>query len=369
MAGKGEEMYEHYYAVIMAGGGGTRLWPLSRQGRPKQMVRLFGERTMFQISVDRLKGLFPPERIFIVTTDDQARHLKALSPEIPSANYLIEPSPKNTASVVGLAAISLQKHDPAAVMAILTADHFIENIPQFHRVLRSAYEVAEQEFLVTLGIRPTYPATAYGYIQVGSQVGTFGDLPVYSGLRFLEKPDAQKAKEFFDSGSYVWNSGMFVWKADQIIVEFARQTPGLYAGLQQISRSWRTPGQDSVTRQVWETLQPISIDYAVMEGAENVTVIPVEDLGWSDVGSWDTLFELLQPDSQGNIIHEANFLGFDTKNTLVFGNNDERLVVTVGVEDLVVVDTGDVLLVCTRSHAQQIRQVVQTLKEQKSKLA
>jgi mannose-1-phosphate guanylyltransferase len=362
-------MFENYYAVIMAGGGGTRLWPLSRQTQPKQMVRLFGDRTMFQISVDRLKGLFPSERIFIVTTEDQARHLKTLCPEIPSANYVIEPSPKNTASVVGLAAVCLQKHDPAAVMAILTADHFIENIPRFHQVLRSAYEVAEQEFLVTLGIHPTYPATGYGYIQVGSAIGTFGDLAVYSGLRFLEKPDVQKAQEFFDDGSYFWNSGMFVWKADQIIVEFARQTPELYAGLQRISRSWNAPDRIPVTNQVWETIQPISIDYAIMEGAENVAVIPSEGLGWSDVGSWDSLFELLGSNQDGNIIQDANFLGFDTQNTLVFGNNDQRLIVTVGVEDLVIVDTGDVMMVCNRAQAQQIRQVVQSLKEQNSKFA
>ncbi len=362
-------MFDHYYAVIMAGGGGTRLWPLSRQERPKQMVRLFGEQTMFEISVNRLKGLFPPERILIVTVEEQARQLKTLCPEIPSANYVLEPSPKNTASVVGLAAISLQKRDPAAVMAILTADHFIENIPLFHQVLRSAYEVADQEFLATLGIRPGYPATGYGYIQVGSQVGVFADLPAYSGLRFLEKPDEPTAQQFFENGAYVWNSGMFVWKVDQIIVELARQMPDLYAGLQLISRSWNTPDAPTVTRQVWENLKPISIDYGVMEGAENVAVIPTEGLGWSDVGSWDSLFELLESDSDGNIIHDAEFLGLETKDTLVFGNNDGRLIVTVGVTDLVVVDTGDALLVCSRAYAQQIRHVVKMLKDQKSHLA
>jgi mannose-1-phosphate guanylyltransferase len=362
-------MYENYYAVIMAGGGGTRLWPLSRQARPKQMVKLFSDRTMFQVSVDRLIGLFPPERICVVTVEDQARQLKTQYPEIPAENYILEPEPKNTASVVGLAAIALQKRDPNAVMAILTADHYIGNLEQFHRLLKAAYEVTEHEFLVTLGIQPTFPSTGYGYIEVGAEIRKNQGLPVHRAVKFLEKPDQELAFQLFESGSYAWNSGMFVWKVDQIIVEIARQMPELYAGLQLISRSWNTSQRAEVTRKVWSGLDPISVDYGVMEGAENVAIIPAQNLEWSDVGSWESLFAVLTTDGEGNIIHEANHLGLETKNSLIFGNNGERLIVTIGVEDLVIVDTGDVLLVCPKDYAQQVRQVVKSLRDAGSPLA
>lgn len=362
-------MHDNYYAVIMAGGGGTRLWPLSRQDRPKQMIQLIGDRTMFQISVDRLEGLFPPERILVVTVEDQARQLQKQVPDIPAENFILEPEPKNTASVVGLAAVSLQKRDPQAVMAILTADHYIENVPRFHQLLSAAYQVAVDGFLATLGIQPTFPSTGYGYIQTGGAIGSYQGLQVFHALRFLEKPDEDTAEEFFDSGAYTWNSGMFIWKTDQIIVEFARQMPELYAGLQRISRQWNTPEREATIREVWSGLERISIDYGVMEGAENVAVIPASELGWNDVGSWESLFDVLPVDERGNIITRARYLGFDTKDTLVYGNNDDRLVVTLGVEDLVIVDTGDVLLVCNKSNAQQVREVVQALRNKNSDLA
>lgn len=362
-------MYEDYYAVIMAGGGGTRLWPVSRQESPKQMIRLFGERSMFQISVDRLRDLFPPERICVVTNEEQSRQLRRQYPEIPQENFILEPEPKNTASVVGLAAITLQKRNPGAVMAILTADHYIGNIPRFHQLLKAAYSVANQGFLVTLGIQPSYPSTAYGYIHTGSQIGVFEGLPVNNALRFLEKPDEATARELFAEGDYAWNSGMFVWKVDQVIVEFARQMPELYSGLQRISRDWNTEKRAQTTRQVWDGLERISIDYGIMEGAENVAVIPAAELAWSDVGSWESLFEVLAADADGNITYQANHLGFDTRDTLVFGNNDERVVVTVGVNNLVIVDTGDVILVCARDSSQQIREVVQYIIKNRSELA
>ncbi|MFN2194972.1 MAG: mannose-1-phosphate guanylyltransferase [Anaerolineales bacterium] len=362
-------MYENYYAVIMAGGGGTRLWPVSRQGNPKQMIQLFGERSMFQISVDRLTELFPPERICVVTSEEQSRQLRPQYPEIPPENFILEPEPKNTASVVGLAAITLQKRNPNAVMAILTADHYIGNVPRFHKLLKTAYTVANQGFLVTLGIQPTYPSTAYGYIHMGSEIGEYEGLPVHNARRFLEKPDEATASELFASGDYAWNSGMFVWKVDQIIVEFARQMPDLYTGLQLISRDWNSDKRAQTIKKVWDGLERISIDYGVMEGAENVAIIPASELAWSDVGSWESLFEVLEANGDGNIAYQASHLPFDTHNTLVFGNNEDRLVVTIGVDDLVIVDTGDVLLVCSRDSSQQVREVVQYIKKNRNELA
>lgn len=360
-------MFENYYAVIMAGGGGTRLWPLSRRAFPKQMVSLFDEKTMFQISINRLGELFPPERIYVVTIAEQVDQLRVQVPEIPKLNYIVEPLPKGTASVVALASVILQKHNPNATMAILTADHFIQNIDRFIQLLKAAYEAADQGYLVTLGIAPTYAATGYGYIQVGDALGAFEGISGHHAMRFLEKPNQEKAEQFFESGAYAWNSGMFVWTVEQIIVEFARQMPELYAGVQKISRHLGTGNEKKSIENIWHELRPETIDYGIMEGAENVAVFPVNDLGWSDIGSWESLFEVLPADENGNITYHAKHLGLETKNVLVYGNQDDRLIVALGVEDLVIVDTGDVILVCTKEKSQMIRQVVNILNEKGGK--
>jgi mannose-1-phosphate guanylyltransferase len=356
-------VFENYYAVIMAGGGGTRLWPVSRQARPKQMVSLFDDRTLFQISVDRLAGIFPPERICVVTVAEQAGLLAAQCPQIPAENYFLEPAPRGTASVVGLAAVVLQRRDPQAVMAILTADHYIGDVPRFHQLLRAAFEAAGQERLVTLGIAPTFASTGYGYIQIGEALGVHHGMPVHRALRFKEKPAEAAAAQMIQAGDHAWNSGMFVWKTDAVLQEFARQMPELYAGLQRIQADWDTPGRAATTSQVWQDLKPQTIDYGIMEGARNVAVIPAAGLQWSDVGSWESLFEVLPADADGNIVRGSQHLPIDTRRTLVFGEGSPRLVVTIGVEDLVIVEMGDVLMVCARQHAQQVRQAVQALRQ------
>ncbi len=358
--------YDHYYAVIMAGGGGTRLWPLSRRKRPKQMLDLLGERSLFQIAVDRLEGLFPPERICVATVAEQAAALQAQCPAIPAENYFIEPLPRGTASVVGLAAAALRQRSPDAVMAVLTADHFIANVERFRRVLRAAYHASQDASLVTLGITPTYAATGYGYIEIGELLYTSEDLPVHRALKFKEKPDAKRARAFLSDGRHAWNSGMFVWRVDAILEEIARQMPDLHAGVGRISEAWQTRGAQprQVVRAVWEELQSQTVDYGIMERARRVVVIPAADLGWSDVGSWDAVFDVLEHDAQGNAVRQARHIGLDTRNTLIFdATASERLFVTIGVQDLVLVDTGDVVLVCRRDQAQKVREVVRSLKE------
>ncbi len=220
-------MSDHFYAVIMAGGGGTRLWPLSRKETPKQMLQLIGERTMFQLAVDRLEGLFPAERILVVTVAEQAAGLQEQCPEIPAENYLLEPMPRGTASVVGLAAIELIRRDPEATMAILTADHYIEDIPMFQNLLLAASDVAQRGNLVTLGIVPTFPATGYGYVQRGQELGKFRGVAAYHALRFKEKPDIAKAKEMIAGKDHYWNSGMFIWRVDRILEEIRGLMPDL----------------------------------------------------------------------------------------------------------------------------------------------
>lgn len=356
-------MAEPFFAVIMAGGGGTRLWPLSRQSRPKQMLSLFDERTLFQTSVERLNGVFDCSTTLVVTVEQQARELAQQSADIPAENFLIEPMPRGTASVVGLAAIALQQRNPDATMAVLTSDHFIGNEENFRETLRVAYDVAQEGYLVTLGITPSFPATGYGYIQQGEAIGAYRGKTVYRVLRFKEKPNEDQARQMLWGGDHAWNSGMFVWKVSTILAEFERQMPDLYAALMEIARAWDTPERDEVIHRIWPTLREETIDYGIMEGAQKTALIPAADLGWSDVGSWDSLFEVLDTDENGNIVMGGEHIGLETKDSLVYVHHAHRLIVTIGVTDLVVVDTGDVLLVCPKDKAQMVRQVVSQLKK------
>jgi mannose-1-phosphate guanylyltransferase len=356
-------MTEHTYAVIMAGGGGTRLWPVSRKEKPKQLLPLLGKETLFQSTVARLETLFPPERILVVTVAEQAREMREQVPSIPVENYLIEPAPRGTASVVALAAAVLKKRDPQAVMAMQTADHHIRNNDLFQYLIRAAFDVAEKEYLVTLGITPTFPSTGYGYIQQGEPLAGEHKYPVYTVKRFKEKPDEETAHQLLRSGDHSWNSGMFVWRVDAILAELERQMPELYHVASKIADAWDMPEREQVLYATWLDLKTETIDYGVMERAERVAVLPAGGLGWSDVGSWDSLFDVLLPDMNGNVAANAQHLALDTHNTLVYTKNDERLVVTIGLDDLVIVDAGDVLMVCQVDQAQKVKDVVEHLKK------
>ncbi|HJQ14489.1 MAG TPA: sugar phosphate nucleotidyltransferase [Anaerolineales bacterium] len=353
----------HTYAVIMAGGGGTRLWPISRKETPKQLLPLLGKDTLFQSTVARLEKLFPPERILVVTVAEQAREMQKQVPAIPLENYLIEPSPRGTASVVALAAAVLQKRDPQAAMAIQTSDHYIRNRDLFHYLIRAAFEVAQENYLVTLGITPTYPSTGYGYIQQGAALDGDYKYPVYTVERFREKPDQETAQKLLRSGDHSWNSGMFVWRADTILGEVKRQMPELFNVVSKIAGAWGTPEQDEVVQEHWFSLKSQTIDYGVMEKAERVAVLPAGGLGWNDVGAWDSLFDVLLPDMNGNVAANSQHLAVDTHNTLVYSKTDERLVVTIGIDDIVVVDAGDVLMVCKVDQSQKVKDVVEHLKK------
>ncbi len=357
-------MIENFYAVIMAGGGGTRLWPLSRQNRPKQMLKLGQERSLFQVAVDRLQDILPPERILVVTVEEQASELQEQCPEIPSENFLLETMPRGTASVVGYAAVVLNKKDPDSVMAVLTADHIIGNLKLFQQLLQASDQVASENYLVTLGITPTFPATGYGYTRQGTLLGKYQELNVYEVQEFTEKPALPEAEKMYKSGNYAWNSGMFIWRTDVILKEISRQMPKLASQLSLIKEAWETPEQEQVVRKVWPEIKPQTIDFGIMENAEKVAVIPAKDLEWNDVGSWEAIFDLLPKDEHGNITKGIDHMALDTKDTLVFGEESPRLVVTIGAEDLIIVDTGDILLVCKRGQAQDVRQVVKRLREE-----
>jgi mannose-1-phosphate guanylyltransferase len=353
---------KHTYAVIMAGGGGTRLWPISRKKHPKHVLPLLGERTLFQSTLDRLDGFIPSERVLVVTTADQAEELRKQAPQLSHANFLIEPQARGTASVIGLAAAVLMKRDPEAVMLVLTSDHYIRNHDLFHLVMRIGVQVACKNYLVTLGITPTFPATGYGYIQRDAALPEKFDYPVYRVLRFIEKPDEMKARTMIAGGDHSWNSGMFIWRADRILDEFARQMPDLKTTLDRIGAAWDTPEQDIVLGSEWTHLKSETIDYGIMEHAANVAVLPAGGLEWSDVGSWDSLFDVLLPDERGNVVVNSEHMSLETCDTLVY-STEKKLVVTIGVDDLIVIDSGDALLICRRDKAQQVRQVIENLRK------
>ena len=345
------------YALIMAGGTGTRLWPLSRANRPKQALQLVGDRTMFQHSVDRLAPLFKPENIFVVTRSEHAPILSAQSPEIPKANFIVEPEGRGTAPAIALGAIHLHRLDPKATMVVVTADHYISEKERFQEALQAAIQVADNGHLVTLGISPSGPSTGFGYVQQGQSLGSLVDLPYYRVERFTEKPNLETARLMVQSGSYSWNSGMFIWRLDRILEEFARQMPEFYTQLSQVEKTLGSPDYLATLQHVWPRVAKQTIDYGIMEGAKDVVVFPVS-IGWSDIGSWASLLELLPKDLQGNI-NIGPTLQIDTRDSLVFGNH--RLIATIGIKDMVIVDTEDALIICPKEREQDVREIVKRL--------
>ena len=347
-----------YYAVIMAGGSGTRLWPLSRQKYPKQALKLVGEKTMFQYAVERITSIFPLEQILVVTRVEHAPILMEQVPNLPIENFILEPEGRGTAPAIGLAAVHLQNRDPNAVMAILTADHFISRTEHFCQVLSAAEGIASDGSFVTLGIQPETPSTGFGYIQQGSSLGEMNGFKFFAVERFTEKPDPTTAEKMVSTGNFSWNSGMFIWRVDRILEEFERQMPAFYTQLMTVKHAIESPDYTSQINRIWPKVSKQTIDYGVMEGARNVVVIPVE-IGWTDIGSWGALFDLLPSDQNGNVLI-GNNLNIDSENTLVFGN--KRLVSIMGVKDLIIIDTPDALMVCSREREQDVKTIVEALK-------
>jgi mannose-1-phosphate guanylyltransferase len=351
-----------YYAVIMAGGGGTRLWPLSRKDHPKQMLTIFGDQSLYQMAVARLQGVIDPEKILIVSAQDQFQALHEATPFLPEKQFILEPQPRGTASVIGLAAAIISLTHSQAVMAVLTSDHIIRNVALFHDLLRSAQHVAETGQLVTLGIHPNVPSIGYGYIHIGEPLHEVDGKKVYRVRRFVEKPDLDTARQMLASGDFTWNSGMFFWRVDVILEQFRKWMPELYGKLQSIQTAWNTPDREKVMAEVWPTIRPETIDYGIMEKAEQVAVLPAEGLGWNDVGSWSSLNEVLDSDTDNNITLAESIIKLDTTSSIIYENDRNKLVATLGIDDLIVIDTPESLLVCSRKDAQRIREIVQILK-------
>jgi len=351
----------HAYAVIMAGGGGTRLWPLSRKATPKQLLELFDGKTLFELAVTRLEGLFAPEHILVVTITEQAEKLKIIAPHIPVSNYLIEPLPRGTAAVVAMAAAAIIKRDPDGIMVVLTADHYIEKVYEFKAILNAGCEFANHGHLVTLGIKPTYPATGYGYIEAGENLRSKGEYLIKQVLRFEEKPDENRAIDFLKSGKYYWNSGMFIWKAKVIRDEFSRHMPALAGILKEIEQSIGVDHNSKNFSEKWQSITPQTIDFGIMEKSDNVVVIPVEEIGWNDVGFWDSLFDLMPADDNGNIILGTSIHPLELKSILVLSNEEKKMIIPLGVQNMIIVNTPDALLICPRGESQKVKMLVEYL--------
>lgn len=347
------------YALIMAGGTGTRLWPRSRTSQPKQFLPLLGERTMLQETADRILPLVRPDQIVVVTGQRYVDLTAEQLPEVPRSNLIGEPSGKGSAPAIGLGALAMLRADPDATLVVLSSDHQIQKVDVFRNALKAADELAQQGYLVTLGIHPTEPQTGYGYIQRGAEIGTFNGFRGYAVERFVEKPNRDKATEYVASGQYSWNAGIFIWRAETIMQAFGEHMPELRRQLAEIDAAGAV-SDPAAYRDVWERIENITIDYGIMERARRVAVIPV-DIGWSDVGDWDSLAEIATGDG-GNIV-QAQHVGIDTASSVIYSDSG-RLIATIGLDSYLVIDTGDALLIAPRDRAQEVKKIVDELKQQ-----
>lgn len=346
------------FSVIMAGGGGTRFWPLSRKETPKQLLNLSGKDLMINETIDRLLKVCDNKDVFVVTNTTQVAKMRvAVKGRMPLENIISEPSARNTAACIGYAAMQIMKKHGDGVMVVTPSDAYIRNSDKYASVLKEAVGVAEKTSgLVTIGITPTFPATGYGYIKYLKGEGCAKKVE-----RFVEKPSEELAVKYLKEGGYAWNSGVFVWKVSVILEKFKEFLPDIYEKLCEIEKSIGTSEEEAQVNEIYPTIRSISIDYGVMEKASNIWVIPSE-FGWSDVGSWDMMKTLHKEDENGNI-KLGDTLTLDTTNSIVF--SDGQLVATVGVDNLVVVATKDAILVCPKDKAQDVKKIVDKLKEEK----
>lgn len=347
------------YGVIMAGGGGTRFWPLSRKERPKQLLNLTGREIMVNETIDRLLPAVDKNHLFIVTNVTQVSLMaEETKGRVQRGHILAEPAARNTAACIGYAAMELVKKYTDGIMCIVPSDAYIKDEKEFARVIDCAMKTAEEtDMLVTIGIKPTFPATGYGYIKADR---TKTDKPYAKVEEFVEKPDEETAKAYLQEGNYKWNSGMFVWKASTILKKFEELLPDVYRCLLEIGDAMGTEAEQEVIQKVYPAIPKISIDYGIMERSRDVLVIE-GDFGWNDVGSLDMLTVVRDADEQGNILYGRQ-LNLDTENCISYGT--DKLIATVGIKNLIIVQTEDAVLVCDKSKAQDVKRIVDRLSEE-----
>ncbi|MFQ5604518.1 MAG: mannose-1-phosphate guanylyltransferase [bacterium] len=349
-------------ALIMAGGVGTRFWPKSREKHPKQLLKILGENTMIQCTVKRLLPLIPLDKIFVVTTEKQREEIIAQLPHLPAENFIIEPKGKNTAPCIGLGALFLERIDPDEVMVVMPADHLISGDEQFIKTLKVGDKIArEKDNLITIGIEPTYPATGYGYIQYHEQIDTINGVTLLKVKTFAEKPNLATAQRFMESGDFLWNSGIFIWKIKTILQELEEYLPHLYDGLLEIRKVLGTDKQDETIHRVYCQIKSNSIDYGVMEQAKDVVVLQGK-FDWNDLGSWDEVYTILSQNGEDNILLGEHVI-LDGKGCYI--DAPKRSVAVLGLDELIVVDTDDAILICPRNRAQDVKDLVDLIKRKK----
>jgi mannose-1-phosphate guanylyltransferase len=348
------------HAVIMAGGSGTRFWPASRRDRPKQLLSLVTDTPLLRMTFERLEGLVPPERVWVVTTAATAEGSRKILPELPAGNILAEPVGRNTAACAGFAAHVALSRDPGAICILLPADHVIGQEGRFRSAMTAGASLVEREGgLLTFGVQPTTPETGYGYLELGQEHSREGEWAVHHLKRFVEKPDVQSAQDYLESSRYLWNAGIFAWRAVDLLDEIGRQLPELAEGLGRLAEAIGSPEADTVLAEVYPTLPATSVDFGVMEGAQRCWTVPV-DFPWSDVGSWSALAEEIPGDSCDNH-NRGRVLAEDSRGNVLVSTGPVLSV--VGVDDLVVVATPDAVLVVPKEEAQRVKDVVEALRE------
>ncbi len=344
------------FVVIMAGGVGSRFWPRSKEQTPKQLIRIFGENTMIQDTVYRLEGLVEKEKIYVITNKIQQEKVVEQLPEIPAENVIAEPFGKNTAACIGLASILIHQKSKDAVTIILPADHLIKDKEEFQEnIKRAANFATDSDALVTIGIEPTRPETGYGYIQFRDEEISDG---IYRVQTFAEKPNMPTAKRFIESGDFLWNSGMFIWKTKTILEEIKIHLPDLYEGLLEIEKSIGSDNFNEVVTNVYGQLLSVSIDYGIMEKSSRVYLTKGK-FTWSDVGSWEEVYQLSSKNDKGNSEH-GDIYAENTLDSYIF--SPKKFTAVVGLENVIVIDTDDALLICDREKAQDVKHIVEYLK-------
>jgi len=344
------------YSVIMAGGIGSRFWPRSREIHPKQFIPVFDEQSLLQKTLHRMRPLVPPERTLVVTHERYIPLTQQQLPEIPEENILGEPISRNTAPCIAYAAFKLREMDPDAMMIVLPSDHLVKDENRFMKTLHQATDAAQiPDALITIGIQPSYPATGYGYIQFDRSDQEPSD--IYPVRTFAEKPNESTAERFLDSGDFLWNSGIFIWRADTILSNMQIHLRSTWKAFDDASTQFGTNQESDAIREAYHKSTRISIDVGVMERAGNVHVIP-GNFGWSDIGDWRAVYDLSEKNPHGNVLH-GNVIVHDTSRCLV--DTGKRLIAVVGIHDVVIVDTDDALLICHQNSTQQVKNVVDYL--------
>ncbi|MBN1522685.1 MAG: mannose-1-phosphate guanylyltransferase [Candidatus Aureabacteria bacterium] len=354
------------WVVIMAGGSGERFWPLSRTNKPKQLLNIAGRSSLVRQAYQRARLLCPAERICVVTGGNLKSSIRKEIKELPEKNIFLEPMIRDTAACIGLSAFLIQQRDSTAVMAVFPADHVIKNASFFKTILKDSFRAAREGYFITLGIRPSLPSTAYGYIEKGKALDRHGKTVFYSVRKFHEKPGKSRAKRFFHSGRFFWNSGIFVWKAEDFLLSLKRHLKKTYDGLSSLKPFLRSPRKiQRRLKKIYPFFPRISVDYAVMEKVKNVLVaIPPRNFLWDDIGSWSSLERHYPKDRKGNVCL-GQVLSEDAEKTVVVNRSSQMLAATVGTKDLVIVLTDDALLVCPKERDQDIKKILKKIDQKK----